>query len=262
MDLSAGAIGGISAAIVVPIVLRVLVKTKTYQCLQRPTQKLEVLAAKYKKWENISKFLLIVFMTIVGYACWLLMCYLEDVRAELLGNNDFVLTPIRAFYGLPSILFGIFLSAIPIKFILLKTLGKDDYREYLQYQDMKSGINSALVFRHMAFVIVPVLLIGVALSYQCYAVVNRDRFVLHPYFDIREHSYKWNEITEIKRVNAFSAPNGNIVRNRPYFIIGMADGNTLNFHDSLLEIPFAEQEKLASFISTQSDRTIIVGGDL
>lgn len=258
MSISPGLIGGISAAIVIPIVFSVLRRLKLYQYVPSSDHTLDDLSRIYKKWDRLSPLLLLPLMCLLGYACWLLLCTLQDLRASLIGEADFVLTPIHIFYGTPALFTGLVLASFLAEFLLRKALGTEKYRGYIQYQNMKYRMDTKKAFTHLLYVVVPVLVVAVTLALNEYAVLRKDRFIIHPFFAIQERSYHWSDVGRILLVTSFKAPNGNIIRNKPHYVIEMFDGFTLNFHSTLLEVPFPKQEKIASFVAAQSGHTIVL----
>lgn len=258
MSISPGLIGGISAAIVVPIAFSVLRRIKLYQYVPSSDHTLDDLSRIYKKWDRLSHLLLVPLICLLGYACWLLLCALQELRTSLIGEADFVLTPIHIFYGIPALFTGIVLASFLAEFLMRKVLGTERYREYIQYQNMKCRMDTKKVFTHLLYVVVPVLVVAVTLALNEHVVLRKDRFIIHPFFAIQDRSYHWSDVERILLVKSFRAPNGNIIRNKPHYAIEMFDGFTLNFHSTLLEVSFPNQEKIASFVVTQSGRIIVL----
>jgi len=250
--LSSGLIGGLTAAICVPIAFALLRRLKAYNRLEKSGLSIEELRARYGRWDLISRIIGIPLMFSLAYVCWILLCWIEAIRASFLGPANFVLTPIPIFFGIPSLFAGILLTAVTYKLIFSSILGSDGYMRLIQYQSLKQKINSAKVLRHMTFVLVPAIVVSVVLGFQTYAVATDWNLVFHPYFSIMERTYGWNEIYKVALVKSFRAPNGNLRRDRPFYSVHMTDGGELNFHRTLLEIPIKDQEAFASFVAAHA----------
>lgn len=252
--MSSGMMGGMTAAIAVPIVYALLRKAKSYRYV--PDSTVSIDPSKYRRWDLISRGLLVAYAGALAFACWFLLNTIEDFRASLLGPAPFVLTPIRVIFGVPSILAGIFLSAIPIRLTVSRFIGTDGYRQLVEYGNRRQGLDSERVFRHMVYVLAPLLIGSVLPVFQTYATADAQSFVLHPYFALRERSYGWDEVKSITLVKSFKAPNGNIRRDRPHFVIRMEDGFEFNFHNTLLEIPYSRQERFITFAAAHAHRSV------
>lgn len=120
------------------------------------------------------------------------------------------------------------------------------------------GINSKPIEQHCIRVGLPLVVVSFVLAVQTYAVVSSQGLTIHPYFAIHERHYGWTGVKGVRLVRSFKAPNGNIRRDRPYFIVEMTDGFSLNFHSSIFETPLADQGQLANFVAEHAHSHIEV----
>lgn len=234
-----------------PVVLAILRKTKIYAIPNRIDRNDDV-SNPYKKWDLAARLMCIPFAALSAYAVWLLLCAIEAKRVSLLGPADFVLTPFRVFFATPAIIAGTLLAAIPLRLVLTAILGESEVDQVVSYSDKRQGINSNRLCRHLVYVMVPLVVASVLLGFQTYATANAKGLVIHPYFALRERSYGWTDVQRIALVKSFRAPNGTIRRDRQYYVITMMGGVQLNFHKSILEIPFSDQRRLAAFVADHS----------
>jgi hypothetical protein len=259
-SVSSGLVGAISAAICVPIIFAVLRKSQAYKYVgvAQAAKTDDEVTGQYRKWDRVARLLVVLFAGTFGYLLWVTFCAVESARAALLGSADFVLTPMPIFFALPALFAGILLSAIPLKFVLTKILGSEGYDGLVNYSDRRQGINSKRLFRHLVIVGVTLIISSVILAFQTYATASEKGLIIHPYFAIHEREYGWPDISRITFVKSFSAPNGSVRRDRPYYVLEMADGYRLNFHSTLLEVPLRDQRRLAAFLAEHSHRDVAV----
>jgi hypothetical protein len=256
--ISSGMVGGLAAAICVPVIFALLRKTQSYKYVGEAQVANDELTGRYRKWDLVARLLLIPLAGMSAYVFWLLLCTIESKRAALLGSADFVLTPIPIFFAIPALFAGILFAAMPLKVVLSRILGSEGYEQLLKYSDRRLGINSHRVTQHLVYVAVPLIVGSVMLAFQTYATAGTQGLTIHPYFAIHERYYGWADVNRVTLVRSFSAPNGSIRRDRPYYIVEMADGFQLNFHRTLLEIPIPDQRRLAAFVAEHAHRNVDV----
>jgi hypothetical protein len=212
---------------------------------------------RVRSWSKWSGLLFAPLFLSIAYLCWTTFWAIARFRYSLLGPSVYVLTPDRVTFGPPSVFAGIFLAYMPMKIISTKFLGADGYQAFVRFENSRQRMNTEKVFRGMLYVIAPILTLYVLLSLQYYAVIDSTRFVIHPFFAVRERTYLWKDISQVSFVRSFRAPNGNIIENKPHFAIKMVDGFELDFHQALLDPTFAEQKSIASFVAANAHLPII-----
>jgi hypothetical protein len=259
-SISSGVVGALSAAICVPIIFALLRKSRTYKYVgESQTAKTDdEVTGRYRKWDRVARLLVILFAGILGYLFWLMLCAVETARTALLGSANFLLTPLPIFFALPALFAGILFAAIPLKFVLTKILGSEGYDRLVNYWDRRQGINSKRLFRHLVIFGITLIVASVLLAFQTYATASAEGLTIHPYFAIHEREYGWSDISRITFVKSFSAPNGSVRRDRPYYVVEMTDGYRLNFHSTLLEVPLRDQRRLAVFLAEHSHHDVDV----
>jgi hypothetical protein len=256
--ISSAVLGGLAAAICVPVVFALLRKAGPYKYSGEGQATNDELTVRYRRWDLIARFLFIPFAGISAFVFWFLCCTVENKRAALLGSADFVLTPHPIVFGLPALFAGIIFATIPLKAMLSRILGSEEYEQLARYSDRRLGINSQRLGQHLVYVAVPLIVLSVLLAFQNYATASTQGLTIHPYFAIHERHYRWADVKRITFVRSFRAPNGSIRRDRPYYIVEMSDGFQLNFHETLLEIPIADQRRLTSFVAENSHSSVDV----
>ena len=131
-------------------------------------------------------------------------------------------------------------------------MGAEDLRRLTEFSDRKNKINSEKLFRHMVYVITPVIVLAVLLSWKSYAVITPDNITIQELFSIHPVTYKLSEIKRIANVKSFvNKINGKIGHKRHY-LIETADGNGIDFQSSVFEVPLNKQEQISEYISRQS----------
>jgi hypothetical protein len=256
--ISSAMIGACAAAICVPLILALFRRNQAYRYVGEPPENSNEHSDRYRKWDFIARLLTLGLASASAFLFWVLLCTIERERAVLLGSGEFVLTPIPVLFGIQALFGGLLFSAGPVRIVLSRVLGDEGYKQLLKYSDSRMGINSQRLWKHMVYLGVPIVVVSVLLTFQTYATVDSQGLTIHPYFAIYERHYGWADVTRIGLVKSFTAPNGTIRRDRPYYTLEMADGTQLDFHRTALEIPFADQRRLATFVAEHARRDIEV----
>jgi hypothetical protein len=254
--IQAALAGAIGAAIGIPLTFFLFRKVRSYKYVAETAPPSDELVKRYQKWGRIESLIIIPTMAVLAYACWTFFCTIEDLRASLLGPAEFILKPMPVFFTLPALFSGILLAALPVKFALSRIVGNEGYQQLVEFRNRQRKIDSKRVFRHMVYVLVPLIFASVVLAFQNYAIARVEDFVIHPYFAVSARSYGWGDVKRIALVMSFRVPNGNIRRDLPYCLVEMADGFQLNFHDTLLAMPFPEQRRFAAFVAERANRPV------
>ena len=232
MELSSGTIGAITAAIAVPLFMRLMQNIKPLQHAPNSSKTFDQLKEEYSKWEQSATLFYLVFSAAFGYGLWLLLQGFYDLHLSHLEPSVFLIPQPTVVWAMPALFITIFASAIPMHYSLLYLLGKERYSEYTEYGNQKFKVDSWKLLTYMSYVCIPVSVVFTVMAFNNYAYITNNKFVTNAFFSFSEKRYTFNEIKEIELVKSFEAPNGNIVRN-PYYVIYFSDDNDYNFHRTL-----------------------------
>jgi hypothetical protein len=131
--------------------------------------------------------------------------------------------PDEYFFALPALFIGILVGAIPTD-LLYRLLLKERYAEYTLYGNLKTGFDGWRVVKFLALaIIIPSALLA-CLAMDCYARFTDDRMITNRFWGIGESARAYQQITRIRQVQSFKAPNGNIIE-RPFYVLHFNDGS-------------------------------------
>lgn len=247
MDLSPAIATAIAAAVSVPLFMALMRRIKSFQHRPDPGKSFEQLAREYQKWEILSVLISILLVALIGYLIWLMLTRIYGLQLTQHRPGLFVIAVPAMLWVLPALFFALFIAAIPLHYLYLAILGKRRYAEYIEYGDQKFRINTWKLFRYMGNFLLPICLVFTFLALNTYARVTDRAFVINPFFGLNEVTYRFVQIQSIELVRSFQAPNGDIVRN-PYYVVKFDDGSEYNFHRTVTEMTFAQQQDLANYL--------------
>lgn len=257
MDISPATIGAVSAAVVVPLFFALMRNVDTLKHSSDSEKTLEELSEEYGRWETASSLLFIVFAAMIGFLLWKGLGILSAWHMSYFEKSIYLIPQPAVIWGFPALFLAIFLSSIPMHYLYLLLLGKQRYAEYTEYGNQKSGVDSWKLLRYMGYVFIPVCLAFTFLAFDSYVRVTSSSFIVNRFFSVGEVEYSFREIEAVELIKSFRAPNGNIVR-RSHYIIGFSDGTHYNFHKSMNDLDFGQQEQVAEYVSQMSSLNITI----
>ena len=251
--------GGATAAVVVPVVMRLFAKAYPAESFVVPPD-FDRLKTRFKRWELLSRFAFIPLSAALTYLIWLLLQGLAYLRTSLLPIAEYTLV-IQAFaWLLPAIFLSILAAGIVIDFVTRRTFGSD-YDLLTKFVDNKYRVNSNAVMR----IIIPIVLIIctalVVMGLNLYVQIDRNGFVVSRLFSLEPRTYRYEDITRIRQSNGYFAPNGNFIEKRAFEVL-LSDGSNLSSLDeiSILALPdvLARDQELGLFelLSQRSGKSI------
>lgn len=250
MDILPIIIGAISASIFVPLFMWSMKKIDSLRHAPASHKTFEQLKLEYSKWELFGSLFFILFCVIIGFSTWGVLQYLYTVTISKFEPSIFLITQPTVSWALPSIFLAIFISAIPMHFLLLWLLGEERYSEYTEYGNQKFQVNSWKLVRYMAYIMVPICILFTTMAFNNYVRVNNEYFIVNEFFSFSEKKYKFDEVKNIELVKSFKAPNGDVVRN-PYYVIYFNDDNYYNFHKTLQDLDLSQQKDICDYLVEQ-----------
>jgi hypothetical protein len=246
--------------IVVPFVFMLLAKLFPYAPASSQAEKSSLpyteLRKKYAKWELSALVPFFVFCGGAGYLIYHSLRWILYHSTPTLSSDRFLLLPDEAFFMLPAIFLGIFVGAIPTD-LLYRALLQERYAEYTHYGNLRVGFDSWRVVRITALFLIPLLALLTCLGMDCYARFTDDKVITNRFWGIGETEHAYSQITSIRQIQSFKAPNGNIVE-RPYSALHFNDGSnwsTKNQYYRFSEDSNLNQQREAELILFITNKT-------
>jgi len=255
MDILPIIIGAISASIAVPLFMWSMKKIDSLHHAPASHKTFEQLKLEYSKWELFGSLFYILFSVVIGFFIWILLKYSYAVTMSNFDSSIFLIAQPTVSWALPSIFLSIFLSAIPMHYLLSYLLGKERYSEYTEYGNQKFQVNSWKLVRYMAYIMVPICILFTTMAFNNYVRVSNDYFIVNEFFSLSEKKYRFDDVKDIELIKSFEAPNGNVVRN-PYYVIYFNDGNDYNFHKTLQDLNLSQQKEICNYLVEQTGLNI------
>ena len=109
----------------------------------------------------------------------------------------------------------------------------------------------------MGYFLIPICVAFAFLSFDSYARVTSSSFIVNRFFSFGEVEYTFDKIRRIELTKSFKAPNGNIKRT-PYYSIEFVDNTSYDFHWSLHDLDFGQQQEVAEYVSSLAGNEIMV----
>lgn len=255
--LSSGITGGLAAAIFVPLIVLVLRRLKGLQPQQTTERPLEELVKEYHWWNAGSGFIYLAISFVIAGALTWLTYNIDIFISQFTQKSLFEFKTEWVIYALPAFFLAMILAIVPSYALLRKMLGDQRYAEYLDYYNRVHGIDSMKVLKGLAFVFVPLTLVGFFLIFNTVTKVTETGIVFSGFTQLSTTTYTYNKVKKVELVKSFEAPNGNIVRD-PHYIIYFADQQDWNLRDSLSDLDETQQKAIAEFVAGKAQLTISV----
>jgi hypothetical protein len=240
-ELSPGAVGGIAAAVLVPIVMRWLARAFPYQAPHVSADlSREELARRYARWESFLWAGLFLGLARLAYASF--------------RDDSFFLPPTMAFWFLPAIFLGILTGGALTHLLYARLLG-DRYAEYTLYANLRAGFDTWRVGRVLAAGMILLSAVAVPMGLDCYTRFTDEAVHVNTFFSLGERRDPYADATEIRRIATFRAPNGNVIA-RPYFVLIFQDGSRWSSRDGLHDDDAKRDQAILAFVSRRSGKPV------
>ena len=226
-----------AVTVAVPLFLSWLARRFPYKANKCPKGKMPSFAelqTRYAKWEAGALLPLFISVFGIGYLINLGLFWISRHFVTATANDRFLLLPETAFFWLPALFLGIFGAVVPID-LLYRVLLRERYAEYTYYVNMKHGYDGWDAIKRMASFFIPLCAVFTILGVDCYARFTDDRMITNRFFGLGETIHSYQQITRIKQVQSYKAPNGNIVAS-PYYVVYFSDGSYWSTFNQLYKV--------------------------
>jgi hypothetical protein len=242
MDLFVRILQTSAIAIGIPLALSLLARLFPYKPADLAELKIDFseLQIRYAKWEVAALIPFFAFSFLSGYLIFRGLVWVLHHSIPQGEGSRFLMLPDEYFFALPALFIGILVGAAPTD-LLYRLLLKERYAEYTLYGNLKTGFDSWRVIKFLALTIIIPSALLTCLAMDCYAGFTDDRMITNRFWGIGENVRAYQQITRIRQVQSFKAPNGNIIE-RPFYVLHFNDGSTWSTKNQLYR--FAEDSDL------------------
>jgi len=242
--------GALLASIGVPIAFMILRRLYPVPRNVEVRRSLEDLRSEYMKWELLTLLLLFTIAPIATYVWWQL--FLDFAPANCFSHDAavFSLRPPRIAWLIPAMVLGL-LSAGPLIDAMLRRFLEERYPEYVAYQNLRYGFDSAAIERPFYLAFGGLAAICVFMIANWYAVFTPAEIRINPFLAVRELEFRYSDVVSIDTAPAFVAPNGKAVRRREY-VLHFSDASSWSTTN---EPSDASEVELRSLVKAVSERS-------
>jgi hypothetical protein len=250
-------LGSFAAAATVPLVLTLLGRIPFFRLPTAPPgfpsrNELKKRYAKYQLAATLWALLSAAALT-VGY--YLLFGVLARRAHQGLSPGTFLLFPPAAFWALPALFLAIVSAAVPVSYLFRMILGDTGYAEFTRYGDLRYNLNSKRATVAMAVLFGSIVLAILPFALHYHARFSETDLTETPFFSFKERTHPYRDITAIRRVNSFKAPNGKVMR-QPFYEILFGDGFVWSTSKSLHDLNLRDQQRLIDFVASRSGKRV------
>lgn len=251
--MSSGWIGGLAAAVLVPLVQRLIAR------LVPPTQVAgQAPLTDEERQKYASQYGLWLTLTLVGAAPSAVLLYfvfrlLSGALAPG-GDAHFEMVTMPVYWILVAIFAGLLCSNLVCEMAARRQLGSD-YGKFVQYQNEKLKFDSAKVNAWAYAVFSVIVAFATWRGASAFVHVHEDRLVVASLLALSPEELPFAELRVIKTSAIFIAPNGKPVRRRD-FEYEFTGGREWTTRWSPAELSEPEKWEIARFISEKSGVTI------
>lgn len=183
-----------------------------------------------------------------------LLEWLLDLRLSFVSDQEIIVKPGADMRYVLSIFAGL-LIAVPVSFWIGKRQLKGDWPEFLAYTNLKYKFNAMKVMKYVTgFISVLVGLLTI-IYFDYYSTFGKQEIKINGALSLGSKTYKYSDITKIKALERFYAPNGNIVTD-PHFVIEFNDGKKWNSRESGFERN-DENRQIIELVQSKTDLELI-----
>lgn len=209
---------GVVALIAIPIILRGFGKLFPVKTLPPALESLDVLQARYGKWEWVMGMTMLLIVAPCIYVFWLLFRRIAVWwDAAVLPPADMMFSIAPLYWLLPAMCLAVPLSWPAVSRLTRHHMGAR-YEEFLAFQSLKyrCDSNRTTRFSLMVFLVFAVLLFCGGLGVN--VLLAGDELLVGSFFLTGETHYPLSSVEKITTAAHLTAPNGDIVNRREYLV--------------------------------------------
>lgn len=240
-------IESIALGIALPLVLWLISKFMPYKLpAEAHPLTLELLREKYARWDWVAMILIFIFVPLLGYVCYEVLSALAAQQVKPFEGAPFVLKPFWLVWVIPAGFLGLMAANIPVSWILQRLL-KQEFAEYLLYQNLNYGFDSQRLGKKLFTIIGALCAAYLAFALDFYIIFGHSEIIINdlPSFSETRHSYADIQEIQVKRFPAYRNPN----RIETVFTIDFEDGRRWNSAWSPIDASDARLLEIIAFVS-------------
>ncbi len=254
MDLIPAIASFVAAVLFTPLFLALMRRSGKFRYRAESGKSLPELAAEYGPYERLSTLLSILLMALIAGPLWFGLDLGYSQHLASLPSGRFLLALPPILWLLPALFVALFVSALPLRFLLTRALGSRRYAEFVEYNDRKHGVDSWRLYRYLAYVLLPLCLILTLMAFDSYTRIDEKGIVVNEYLGFGERFYRFEEVEAIWQIATGRDETGAA---RPHFVIRFRDGREFDFYRSLLELDRGQQRAIIEYLQAATDLRLV-----
>lgn len=211
------------------------------------------LETKYNKTKNLMVVVYLI-LSIVFSICFYFG--FKELSDNILSNNldsIILVKPEKGAWFVCAIFSGMFFSSISVFVINMNKLG-EDWHEYLAFINMfynrRFKFNYIRVTKYSFGLIMVIIGVLIAMVFDWYTSFDKNEIKVNSILSFGTKIYKYSEVKEIRNIEKFEAPNGNIKDDKHYIFV-FEDGLKWNSRNSGFK-EHDENKKIIDLVSIKS----------
>ncbi len=179
---------------------------------------LKGLGTRFGRWYAFGLLLFFANASLATLGWWWVLWRLGNWRAMQFPNAVYALTPIAAAWLIPALFLGL-ICGYAIMSAIYRRILKDEYQEYVRYQELKDGYKtSAALVRSTYLTVTLGSIAAILLFLDWYVVFFQEEIVINRPFSVSEERHRYSDVIEIKTAPWLVMRNGKKVHRRAYLI--------------------------------------------
>ncbi|MFH1199345.1 MAG: hypothetical protein V1650_04230 [Candidatus Omnitrophota bacterium] len=238
---------------IMPILLIICQKFfSTKQVKEDQQYNTEELTAKFKNRDTANLIIGWVLMVISMFVWYQVLIFLANQQNKAIIEASKFFVPVSfGIWVLVAMFLGIVSGAALAFMSQILLLGKD-FPLYIRYYNIKYGFDAFVMLKLMLIGVSVIAFIASILSFNFYSSFTGSGIVIGKIFGKVQYAY--SEVSQVKYVLKFRAPNGNIKEN-PYFVIYFNDGRKWSSRDRGYN-SVTKNQALIEFVLGQSNKSL------
>ena len=209
-----------------------------------------------KKYNKIKNLMVLGYIILsVGFTFSVYFGFTEISNKMLANNLDSIIlvAPEKVAWILSAMFTGMLCASICIFLISMVKL-EENWYEFLAFLNMfynqKFNFNYIKISRYLFVFLVIIIGIFNTMLFDCYTSFEKNNIKINEILSFGAETYRYNQVKEIRSIEKFKAPNGNI-KNVAYFTIIYDDGYKWSSRNKGLKDE-AQNEKIINLVSNKS----------
>lgn len=209
----------------------------------------------YWRWEAASILPIILFATLLTYACYLALRGASHLFVKSTPGTRYLVETIPIFWLLPAFFLGVLWSAVPMVWIYRRLLG-DRFPRYERACNERAGFDGRRALVWLGALITAAAAASFVAGVTSFARFHEDGVEISRPLALRSKYYPYSRVQAIEHRATIRPPNALIIK-RPHHVILFDDGTSWSTRDGLRDPVPDVDARIAELVSQRSGQPIV-----